>query len=118
MANAPKQTASHRVSAPCVESDAALGRAFEFLGKRWNAVILAVLASGPASFTEISRAIGRISDSVLSGRLAELARAGLVERRVDEGPPVSVTYSLSPVAVALIPALEQIARWSHENLSA
>jgi DNA-binding HxlR family transcriptional regulator len=74
-------------------------------------------AAGPTGFRELSRAIGRISDSVLSDRLAELTRAGLVERAVDEGPPVSVSYSLTDCAKALLPALEQIAFWADENLS-
>ncbi len=104
-------------SEACVDGDAALARAFGFLGKRWNAMILAALASGPAGFAEISRGIEPISDSVLSGRLSELAGAGLVARKVDSGPPVSVTYSLTPSAVELIPALQQIAIWAQQNLA-
>ena len=47
--------------------DAALARAFGFLGKRWNGVILGTLISGPAGFSELKRAINGISDSMLSG---------------------------------------------------
>jgi DNA-binding HxlR family transcriptional regulator len=97
--------------------NAALARAFDFLGKRWNAVILGILGHGPTGFRELSRAIGRISDSVLSDRLAELTRAGLIDRAVDEGPPVTVSYSLTDCAKALLPALGQIALWAEENLS-
>ena len=32
--------------------DGALARAFEFLGKRWNGVILGTLTRGPAAFSE------------------------------------------------------------------
>ena len=104
------------VSAACLRGDAALARAFEFLGKRWNAVLLGILGAGPISFRELSRAVGRISDSVLSDRLGELARAGLITRTVDEGPPVSVSYALTDCGKALMPALEQISRWAEENL--
>jgi DNA-binding HxlR family transcriptional regulator len=117
MATAPKTQEPASESEECVRSDAALDRAFEFLGKRWNGVVLGVLRSGPAGFRELSRAIGGISDSVLSDRLADLARAGLVSRTVDDGPPVSVSYTLTDRGRALIPALEQIARWSEEHLS-
>ena len=116
MATARKPTKVGEISEPCLESDAALARAFEFLGKRWNAIILGMLGNGPTTFTELSRAIGRISDSMLAGRLAELTQAGLIERAVDEGPPVSVSYSLTDSAVALLPALGQIAVWAHDNL--
>jgi DNA-binding HxlR family transcriptional regulator len=57
----------------CVRGDVALARAFLFLGKRWNAVVLGILNSRPAGFRELSRAISGISD-----RLVDLAGAGLI----------------------------------------
>jgi DNA-binding HxlR family transcriptional regulator len=116
MATAPKQ-GNHPASEACVRGDAALARAFVFLGKRWNAVVLGILSSGPAGFRELSRATGGISDSVLSDRLADLAGAGLIARTVDEGPPISVSYALTDRGSALIPALGQIALWANEHLS-
>ena len=98
------------------QCDAALTRAFEFLGKRWNGVILGTLAEGPAGFSAISRSIVGISDSMLSRRLSELADAGLVRRAVEQGPPVSVTYALSESGEALIPALREVTRWAEHNL--
>ena len=70
--------------------DRGLTRAFAFLGKRWNGVIMGTLGSGPAGFAELVRAIPGISESVLSDRLGELTRADLVKRTVREGPPVDV----------------------------
>jgi DNA-binding HxlR family transcriptional regulator len=104
-------------TAACVGGDAGLARAFEFLGKRWNAVVLGILSTSPAGFRDLSRAIGGISDSVLSDRLADLARAGLIARTVEEGPPISVSYALTERGEALIPALEQIALWSQAHLA-
>jgi len=109
-------TAASDISGSCERSDAALARAFGFLGKRWNGVILGALGDGSAGFRQLSRTIGPISDSVLSQRLAELARAGLITRAVEEGPPVSVTYALTGCGKALLPALEQIAHWAEEYL--
>jgi DNA-binding HxlR family transcriptional regulator len=100
----------------CVRSDAALARAFEFLGKRWNGVVLSSLRDAPAGFRELSRAIGGISDSVLSDRLCGLAGAGLIVRTVDEGPPLAVSYALTDRGKALMPALEQISLWAQEHL--
>jgi DNA-binding HxlR family transcriptional regulator len=113
MARAVAERAEH-VAGQC---DTALTRAFEFLGKRWNGVILGTLAEGPAGFSAICRSIDGISDSMLSRRLSELAEAGLVQRFVEQGPPVSVTYALSPSGEALIPALREVARWADGNLS-
>jgi DNA-binding HxlR family transcriptional regulator len=97
--------------------DVALSRAFTFLGKRWNGVLLGTLIQGPAGFAELKRTLG-ISDSMLSDRLAELGRAGLVERTVENGPPVSVQYALTDSGRAISPALHELTSWASENLTA
>ncbi|MFE9692277.1 winged helix-turn-helix transcriptional regulator [Micromonospora sp. NPDC005806] len=97
---------------------AGLARAFAFLGKRWNGVLLGTLANGPAGFAELVRALPGISESVLSDRLGELCRVGLVSRTVREGPPVGVSYQLTDRGAALAPALEALASWADENLPA
>jgi DNA-binding HxlR family transcriptional regulator len=98
--------------------DAALSRAFGFLGKRWNGVLLGTLVQGPAGFSELKRAVHGISDSVLSERLSELAGAGLILRTVEEGPPVAVTYRSTPAGQALMPALKALTTWAEQNLPA
>jgi DNA-binding HxlR family transcriptional regulator len=108
--NAPDPAAE---SHPC---EAGLIRAFEFLGKRWNGVILGTLSRGPMGFAELGRAVGAISDSVLSDRLTELAGGGLVERSVTETRPPGVTYGLTPAGIALLPVLTQLTTWADANL--
>ncbi|HEX4191327.1 MAG TPA: helix-turn-helix domain-containing protein [Marmoricola sp.] len=97
--------------------DVALSRAFAFLGKRWNGVLLGTLIQGPAGYAELKRTLG-ISDSMLSDRLAELSRAGLVARTVDEGPPLSVQYALTESGQAISPALQELSAWAQQNLTA
>jgi DNA-binding HxlR family transcriptional regulator len=74
------------------------------------------LRPGPAGFRELSRAIGGVSDSMLSERLSELTEAGLIVRIVEEGPPVAVSYKLAAPGLALMPALEQLSNWATEHL--
>ena len=100
----------------CAARDAALSRAFEFLGRRWNAAVLGKLQDGPLGFRELSRTIDGVSDSVLSNRLSSLVAAGLILRNVDDGPPVAVSYELTEAGRALGPALNQIAAWADEHL--
>ena len=102
----------------CVAADESLVRAFDLLGKRWTGVLLGTLRGGPVGFRALARAVPGISDSVLSDRLGELAEAGLVARKVAEGPPVSVTYTLTEAGRALLPALEQIRLWAERHLTA
>jgi DNA-binding HxlR family transcriptional regulator len=101
----------------CVAADESLVRAFDLLGKRWTGVLLGTLRSGAVGFRALARAVPGISDSVLSDRLGELTEAGLVARKVTEGPPVSVTYNLTEAGRALLPALEQIRRWAERHLT-
>ena|ERR1700712_1122634 len=95
--------------------DAALSRVFGFLGKRWNGVILGTLAAGPMPFSGLARAVGGISDSVLSERLTGLAEAGLVLRTVCPGPPVAVIYQLTDSGRALMPALTLLSQWAEQH---
>ena len=111
----PKKRPRHTEVAPSA-CDAALARAFDFLGKRWSGVILGTLTNGPVGYAELARRVEGISDSVLSDRLAELQGAGLVDRSVDPGPPIAVTYGLSGAGAALIPALHELSAWAAANL--
>jgi DNA-binding HxlR family transcriptional regulator len=80
-------------------------------------VVLGTLRGKPAGFRALARAVDGISDSMLSERLGELLDSGLVTRTVRDGPPLSVTYGLTDAGRALLPALEQITRWSEKHLS-
>ncbi|MEU9508770.1 helix-turn-helix domain-containing protein [Micromonospora sp. NPDC048170] len=98
--------------------DGGVARAFAFLGKRWNGMLLSTLADGPAGFAELTRALPGISESVLSDRLGELVRLGLVSRTVRQGPPVGVRYELTGPGATLLPVLDALGRWAHEHLPA
>lgn len=96
--------------------DAALTRAFQFLGMRWNGVILATLQTGPTGFTQLRRDVDGITDSVLSSRLTLLGDAGLVLRTVTDSRPPGVSYELTDAGRALLPVLDQLAGWAAGNL--
>lgn len=97
--------------------DAAVTLAFSVLGKRWNGMILSSLGAGATTFVGLRRAVAGISDTVLSDRLAELTAARLAIRAVDAGPPVSVSYELTPAGRRLLPLLDQLGAWARENLT-
>lgn len=99
-----------------VACDAGIRRAFDFLGKRWNGVILQALSQGPVGFAELRRHVGAITDSVLSDRLSELSRAGLVERTVTDTRPPGVNYQLTSNGRELLPILDQLGNWAHKHL--
>ncbi|MFI9269985.1 winged helix-turn-helix transcriptional regulator [Kitasatospora sp. NPDC052896] len=102
---------------PCTGVDIGLTRVFELLGKRWSGLIIAVLSQQPAHYSELRRGIPGISERMLSDRLTELADAGLVVRRVDEGPPLRVCYRLTEAGEALGPALDELRHWAARHLT-
>jgi len=86
--------------------------AIELIGKRWTGAILCSLAEGPQRFGELTRTVPGLSDRLLSQRLRELEDEGLVEREVEPGTPVRVTYSLTRKGAELRPALDELKRWA------
>src|SRR5262245_20789590 len=86
-------------------------RAVEVLGKPWCALILNSLQGGPYRFTEIRERTRGCGDKMLSGRLKELVKRGLVLRRVDPGPPVRVTYELTESGRSFGDVAHAIERW-------
>jgi DNA-binding HxlR family transcriptional regulator len=86
--------------------------AIELVGKRWTGAILWVLTDGPVRFAELSRRIPGVSDRLLSQRLRELEDWNLVDRIVDEGSPVRVSYRLTEKGAELEPALRHLGDWA------
>ena len=91
-------------------------RAVELVGKRWTGAILLVLLEGPLRFCEITHVVPDLSDRLLSERLKELEGEDIVRRRVYDGSPVRVEYSLTQKGRALEPALRALKSWSHSYL--
>jgi DNA-binding HxlR family transcriptional regulator len=85
--------------------------AVELVGKRWSGAILSALAGGPCRFGELNQKVPGMSDRLLSQRLRELEAKDLVERSVEAGPRVRVTYSLTPKGQDLDPALRELRAW-------
>jgi DNA-binding HxlR family transcriptional regulator len=91
-------------------------QAVELIGKRWTGAIVVVLLDGPLRFSQIGAAVPQLSDRLLSERIKELEQRGLVERRVDPGPPVRVAYALTPMGRELEPALRELKAWGRRWL--
>jgi DNA-binding HxlR family transcriptional regulator len=85
--------------------------AVEVLGRPWTALILNVLQAGPLRFSELAEQAKGPGDKVLSARLKELEARCLVERRVDEGPPIKVTYQLTACGRAFEQVAIAIEQW-------
>ncbi len=86
--------------------------AVELIGRRWSGAILCALTDGPLRFAEIAGAVPGMSDRLLSQRLKELEHEGMVERTVEDGTPVRVSYSLTRKGAALEPVIRELRSWA------
>ncbi|MGN6662785.1 MAG: winged helix-turn-helix transcriptional regulator [Solirubrobacterales bacterium] len=86
--------------------------AIELIGKRWTGAIVCALTERPMRYAQLGKAIPGLSDRLLSQRLRELEQEGLVERIVEAGTPVRVTYSLTEAGMELDPALRELKAWA------
>ncbi len=86
--------------------------AIELIGRRWLGAVVRVLVGGPARFNEILAAVPGLSDRLLTERLRELEREGLVRRIVSPDRPVRVSYQLTDRGRSLDAIVEQIGTWA------
>lgn len=106
----PAQVPGIRPGSVCPDFHAAI----ELIGKRWTGAIVSALTERPMRFGELRKAIPGLSDRLLSQRLRELEEEGLVEREVEAGTPVRVTYSLTEMGIGLGPALAELKSWAKQ----
>lgn len=94
-----------------------LAMACEVVEPRWTLLILSEMWSGATRFNEIRRGVPGISPTLLSKRLKELEKRGLIERLEDAGKG-TVDYIRTPMAIALEPALMALGEWAYRHLEA
>lgn len=85
-----------------------VAKAMELLDERWTMLIVRELVTGSEHFNELRRGVPRMSPTLLSKRLHQLVRAGLVERHGDGG---DVRYVLTAAGRDLHPVVEALGTW-------
>jgi DNA-binding HxlR family transcriptional regulator len=86
--------------------------AIELIGRRWAGAILFALTNGAMRFAELKDAVPGMSDRLLSTRLKELEKNGLVRREVQPGSRVHVSYELTKKGQSLEPAMGTLRDWA------
>ncbi|WP_369937173.1 winged helix-turn-helix transcriptional regulator [Plantactinospora sp. BB1] len=88
-----------------------IARALGAVGERWALLVVRELMFGPKRYADLRRGLPTMSENVLSQRLRELERTGLVLRR-RLGPPSSAwVYELTARGRELEPVLIALAQW-------
>ncbi|MFC9254525.1 winged helix-turn-helix transcriptional regulator [Amycolatopsis thailandensis] len=94
-----------------------LARALEIIGERWSLLMIRDLLLGPKRFDELQQGLPKIPTSILSTRLNELERHGVVQRRVLSQLDAGVVYELTEYGNDLDQIVLQLGLWGARSLT-
>ncbi len=83
---------------------------------KWQMIIVLALEDGPLRFGALKRTIGDVTQGVLTENLRSLQKDGYLTRTVHPGPPIAVSYALTPVGEELMALLKPLVFWANENM--
>jgi DNA-binding HxlR family transcriptional regulator/putative sterol carrier protein len=90
----------------------AIARALDVVGERWALLVVRELLLGPKRYTDLRRGLPNASPNVLSQRLAELERAGVIRRRKLPPPAGSRVYELTEWGRELEDTVMSLGHWA------
>ncbi|HEX4829220.1 MAG TPA: helix-turn-helix domain-containing protein [Xanthobacteraceae bacterium] len=88
------------------------------VGDKWTVLVVSTLGEGPKRFNELRRALGSISQRMLTLTLRCLERDGLVTRTVFPTIPPRVDYALTKLGHSLLEPVSSLGLWARQNRSA
>ncbi|MSP45448.1 MAG: transcriptional regulator [Xanthobacteraceae bacterium] len=88
------------------------------VGDKWTILVVSELGNGPKRFNEIRRALGSISQRMLTLTLRGLERDGFVTRTVFPTIPPRVDYELTKLGRSLLEPVSGIGLWAQQNWAA
>ncbi len=94
-----------------------MAHALNLVGERWALLVIRELLLGPKRFSDLKTDLPSISSNVLSHRLDELERVGVVSRRRLPPPAASWVYELTEWGRELEPVIRQLGRWGARSPS-
>lgn len=84
---------------------------------KWTVLVVRILSSKTMRHSELQRAVGGISQKVLTQTLRNLERNGIVSRTIYPVVPPQVEYSLTPLGKTLTKILDAVCVWAIEHHS-
>ncbi|MEU6095007.1 helix-turn-helix domain-containing protein [Streptomyces sp. NPDC047079] len=94
-----------------------IGPVVDIVFSRWTTPILWTLHTyGLQRFVELERRISKITPKVLTQRLRQLERDGLILRTYHPEVPPRVEYEISELGRSLAPLFAHLTEWAAHNL--
>ena len=89
--------------------------ALEQISGKWKGLVIYHLLSGTHRFSELKRKVGTVTQRSLTKQLRELESAGIIDRTVYAVVPPKVEYCLTEKGKRLLPVIETLHAWGHED---
>ena len=93
-----------------------MAHALSLVGERWSLLIVRELLRGPKRYTDLVAGLPGIGTNILAGRLRDLERCGVVQKRKLPPPAASTVYELTEYGAGLEEVLYALARWGARSL--
>lgn len=92
--------------------DCPMRRTLELLSGKWRTHVIYELCKKPTCrFSELRKAIPRVTNTMLTVTLRDLEALGIVHREQFNEIPPHVEYSLTEKGRALLPVFFELAKW-------
>src|ERR1700674_793452 len=88
------------------------------VGDKWTVLVVTTLGDGPKRFNELRKALGSISQRMLTLTVRALERDGLVTRTVSPTIPPRVDYELTRLGRSLLEPVSGLGTWARQNRAA
>jgi DNA-binding HxlR family transcriptional regulator len=88
---------------------------FKIIGKKWTVLIVREMLRGTKQFNRFLENIEGITPKVLTDRLRELQKFGIIKRRIVSEYPVRVEYEMTDLGKEFEPVLLAAASFSMRN---
>ena len=88
------------------------------LADKWTTLVVLVLGEHEKMrFNELHKAIGDISEKMLTVSLRKLEADGLIKRQVYPVIPPKVEYQLTDLGRDFVPLIDSITHWAQQNMA-
>lgn len=91
-------------------------RVLDLIADKWTTLVIYLLSDGTMRYGELQKAIGGISQKMLTQTLRRLEEDGLVKRTVFPVVPPRTEYELTPLGRTLQEPLKALCAWAVQHM--
>ena len=99
-----------------MDNNCTVYKTIDFISKKWSLLILLEIyksTKGKKRYSEIKNSLLDITPRVLSARLKELEKEGLIKKHIDTSNfPIKTEYELTKIGIDFISIIKDIKNWA------